>query len=230
MNDLIKKLMEANIPEDKLDTIMKQLLESKFDNELKIEYEKYLLDELNVKRTDSNFENLTSNKTKTTLKILLALALVCFSLFFAFKVFLKPITEVNSVENYLAENVIYQHSTFRNEASNVDQNRAAAFDAINSKEYEKGAVLFESFEEHSDEDFFFMAYSKLMIEEYDQALELFTSLSSRLGKEDQYYEESRLLKAICQLTLNPDMSVEISKGLEQSSWSAKEFQKIVGKK
>jgi len=229
MNALIKKLMEGNLPEEKLDSIMKQLLEHKFDSDLKAEYEKYLLEEMNVKRSSDGAEvGMPKNKGNVYLKLLGAILFLALALFFIYQSFFKTISSQSSMENYLAENVMYSHATVRNDAAAVDQSHTTAFEALNAKDYKAAVPLFDKIDSHTDETLFFSAYAKVRMGQYKEASEIFTTLSTQLGTEDKYYEETLLYNAICKLSMNPENKAAIASGLVQGSWSQKEFMKITG--
>lgn len=228
MNDLIKKILQSDLPEEKLDALMKELMEKQFDDAHKADYEKYLLEELNVSRSVPTAKTTSIDKSKINwLKIGAIIAALCIGFLMIYLFFFKSITQEAQVKNYIADNVMYHQGTVRNDNTNSDQIRTTAYKALNTKNYQAAASLLQTIKTRTDEDSFYLAYAKLNLGDYQEALNLFSSIKSTLNKNEDFYEETRLYHAICQLMLQSKEADNILNELTPGSWSRMEFEKII---
>ena len=226
MNDPIKRILQSDITNEQLDSTMKELLDSKFDFDLKQEYSQYLKDELSVKRSSENLPEAHANKSKNLKVGLIAILAILMSLL-AYFLFLGNSSYESTVQNYLAENDLYHHGTVRNETPSFQDFESMGFKAINNKDFTGAIAAFENIKAYSPEVSFFMAYAKMRTGNYKEAAIRFSVIKSTLKVGDDFYQESSLYHSMCELILNPNDASKISSRLKENSWSKNEFLKIL---
>lgn len=222
MKNLLKEFLNINTKPQRLDILMKEILNQKFNTDRKSHYEKILEKEYNVTRTKSKPEK-TFSLSRSAILVVGIVGLVALALGYQK---LGVDNHDDKVHRYLATNIIkYQETTRSNDIQN--DLRSSAYVSFNAGEYETFLDQMSTQSNLSSEDQFFSAYAKLRLGDYNSALTDFEVLRSKLTKGDQYYEEMELYQTICVLLLDKDYFRAKFDEMSEKSYAKKEIQKIL---
>jgi len=216
----LEDFLDLNTPSDKLDKLMKEILQEKFDKELKAKYENILANDYNVHRTQVEESNSNSKPLIIVLFTLLTLALA------GYFVMQNLRSDKNQVNQYLAENQLHYQGTTRNETANFDEIMSRAYVAFNQSQYKEFLQITATLSDLSKEDLFFRGYARMRVENYKAALQDFESVLKETEPQQKYYEELLLYKAICLQKLDQASFDKFYQKLNKSSWAKDELNKI----
>jgi len=218
----IEEFLDMNLKGEKLDQLMKEILEEKFDNELKSKYSKILQDEFDVQRHDKNQAKPKRVASKVGLLVLL-LSVIMSAGYFVINHLSKS---QNELPTYLAENqLLYQGST-RNETKIMTASKSRAYNLFNKGEYKTFLELLSSESRISTEDTFFRGYARMVQESYQEALIDFDGLLKTLQPGQKYYQEAILYKGICLSKVDESKFRTYYKELNSKSYAKGEIDKI----
>ncbi len=221
----LEEFLNMSTEDEKLDDIMKKMMEEKFDSELKDRYSNILKEEYDLVQQKSNERKASFLKRVLSSKIFLTLALLLL-LGLAY-LLVNNQSDKDKVEQYIAQNTIRYQETTRNEDIQVIQNKIAAYLAFNKAEYESFLELIDQENKLNTEDRFFVAYSKMKLKDFNSAATDFEMVISRLNPQQKYYNEAQLYLALCYLNTNKAKFNQLYDKLEDQSWSKKELDKIL---
>jgi len=221
----LKEFLDINLTGEKLDQLMKELLTEKFDADLRNKYADTLKSEYQVLRTDSSSTQKPSKKSASKLAIIALVAVLALVAYFAYSSL--NASKENSVPQYLAENNMLYQGAYRNEVVTTTTAKAIAYQAFNKLEYDQFISLMASTTDLTNEDRFFIAYSKMKKENYTEAGNEFFKLSQMIRPEEKYYEETKLYQALCLLETDKSKFQNLFDSLEDNSWVKSELQNIL---
>lgn len=223
----IEEFLDINTTGVKLDKLMKEMLQEKFDKELKIKYQDKLAREYNVHRTE-----VLSNKPKSSVpKYLYMLLFMMTGLaigYFALKNLSQNSNsnKENTVEHYLAENKMPYQGATRSDHPGFNKAKSNVYVSFNQSDYKTFLADLSAISDLSKEDFFFRGYANMRLENYTEALQDFEFILKSIEPHDKYYEELLLYKAICLRQSDEVMFKKFYQKLNKSSWAIDELKKI----
>jgi len=227
----ITDLNKANISEEDLEKGMKDLMNDKFNSELRAKYADKLKEEYQIERleTEQN-QDADSRPEKSKTNFLLPLLLIAVMAIGAFLIgkLKKSPTESrqDKIHQIMASNEIPYLETSRNE-SDINQIRNEASTSYEQKNYQQAISSFQKIENKTISDQFFLAYSYFKTEDYQNSSLEFEKLLTTFENQDQYLPESRLFKIISLLKINKNEEAKKAyEALPPNSWAKQKLSTI----
>lgn len=224
-NKKLEKFLDINTNGEKLDQLMKELLTEKFDAELRNKYADTLESEYKVFRKGNGTDHKPNKNITSKFVILLLVIGLGLASYFAYSS--MNASTKNTVPQYLAENNMLYQGAYRNEVLSTSNTKAFAYQSFNKLEYDQFLSLMSSISELTNEDRFFIAYSKMKKEDYQEAGNEFTELSNKIKPEEKYYEETKLYQALCLMKTDESKFQNLIDALEDNAWVKNELEKIL---
>lgn len=220
----LKEFLDPKLPKEKTEQIMKQLLHEKFDAELKTKYSEILEKEYAVsKEKIVKLDSTKSSNRKWVVLIISLLGVIGLAYLIFTSMHSNP---QKDVQKYLAMNSMEYQGTMRDADVASNENRVAAFEAINQRDYAKAKVEFGKISPLSLEDQFYFSYAQLRTKEYQIAKQGFKALVDNATSDQSYLEESRMFYGLCLMATNDESLENYIEQLKIDSWSRKELESI----
>jgi len=218
----LKEFLNASTTSQRLDHLMKEILQNKFDSELKNRYEESLKTNYDVYRDRPS--QASSNKLWKAIAAVAILATMVLS--YVVLQQMEPENDKTKVQQYLAENVMLYHGVSRSAELPNNKAREMAYEAFNNGNYEAFINRIQTSSPLTTEDKFFQAYAKMITENYTTAVAEFKTINASLVAGQDYYDESNLYYAICLQLTNPEEYSKLYETLKDKSWVKQQLDKL----
>lgn len=224
----LKEFLNPKASSEQTDHIMKQLLQEKFDTELKEKYAHILQNDFDVQKGKSYANTAPKQKSNKILYLALAFLGILVCAYFAMNSFGS--TNQQKVEQYLASTSSMNYNeTMRSAEIESDALRTMAGKYFNDNDYQSSFENLSLIKDKTLEDQFYLAYSQMMIKEYNGASLEFSKLLRTIQKGEKFYNEAKLYYGLSLYALEDSQFQRYYDTLEEGSWEKEELIKMLPK-
>lgn len=237
----MKKLIDFNredLSSEELEKGMSDLMNDKFNKELKEKYSRKLKNEYGITPDDHNQQqdsDITSVPAEESSSIKWLLPLLLIGVLSIGAYFMTQTTNKESqpqsteqlVNQYFASNEIqYIDNNRANE--DIDEARAQAVKSFQNEDFVNAANSFNKIKKKNVQDQFFQAYSLFRSQEYEKAAINFANFISNNRSQENYISESRLYQILSIIKLEQFAKAKLLyNNLVEGSYEKKELESII---
>lgn len=224
MSKKLGKLVDGNLNEGEIDSILSEAIQAKFDAELRLDLEKSLRQDYNLTRESQRIE-LKERRGNRRFFFLAAIAASLALFIFAWIVIQPSPGNVQELASaYLTTSEIYHGGALKGNTEN-EEARTQAIRSFNAGEYAQAEQYFSGIGNKTEEDLFYSGMSSLYLKEYKDAI---AKLKSLAGSESRFQEEANWYLAIAYI-LDGDLATarELLSKMEPSSWNHDKTRKLL---
>ena len=213
-----KEFLDENTPKEKIDLVMNDIMESKFDKELRDRYSSVLADKYDIHRGQNQIP--LGRKNRTIGLFIVAILLLVGSLIYL----LNSTSNSVTVDEYLNQNVLAYYEVTRGE--DTQNIKDEAYLSFNKENYQSFLEAMFALPSLTNEDELFMAYADLRLGKYNKAATTFDKFLKSSSQEKKYYQEASLYYALCLKKTDRAAYKSYTKSLNTDSWVMKELEQI----
>ena len=212
----LRKLLDINSTQQEIDNHMNQLLEQKFDAELKSKYENILADKYQIQK-----QSESSKKGKNYFVLLAGLLALAFAAFVGIKQLQSSSNPQQMAANY--------HEThpfafeLKTRSTEGDVLTLQAYAAYQAKSYDAAISALEGAASPTSEQKFLLGYIHFVNGSYRLADEVFKEIKSENGN-NTYVSEAKFYRVMSLLAAgNKEEALNLKASFDKTSWEWKEL-------
>ncbi len=211
----LRKLTDTNLQTTEIDRHMSDIINQKFDEELKSTYAEILANKYKVHRTPRR-------KTNWVLISLVALvSLLC--AYFAFKGLSTAVSPEKQDFKQMALNYDNEHpftaqTITRSSVATAEDHRIKAHTHFENQNYTAVLADLNLIEDRNKEDVFLLAYAQFKLSKYSEAGDNFKKVIA-MDSDESYHSEARLYRVLCLFASGKTQEAQETMGaLAAGSW------------
>lgn len=220
----IKKLFDKNSTHEQIERHMSQLLEEKFDQELKTKYQRILAEKHQVQR-----ESVGVKKNWNKTIAIVGIVVLALMLLFVSQYYNASTKFVNYEQLALSYNQEkpFDFNISSRSAGNEESQTAIAYAAYQKSNYEETISVLSQQENLSNEQSFLLGYTYFEKGDYQLAISAFEKVTIENGDE-AYTAEAKLYGVLSHFSLNQkEEAFAKMDAMDPSSWEYKELDSIL---
>ena len=222
----IKQLLNTNSSKEEIDKLMGQIIETKFDNELKSRYARILAEEYDVHRHESPPQK-GNGKGGTVLLAIFIIVLLALAGYLAMQYFKANAGNHQQMAAAYHMDQPFSFNIKSRGMADAERTTLEALGAYEAKDYSLAASKLSTIADPTLEQSFLLGYSHFAETDFGSALTVFSSISPREG-DVSYVAEARFYRVLCLLALGREAeALALTDSYAPTSWERRQLDKLL---
>ncbi len=220
----IKKILDLSTPPAQQEKLIEQLIDRKFDAELKSEWADKLGKEYGTTQQNDKDNPAQQRNVKLWLT-LAAVAAVLIILLWSLKPFSSQVSADELAKDYIASAEMYDIRAAKGQISD-DQQRITAIQAFNQKSYQAAIAAYADMSMLLADDLYYLGLAQLQLNDYPAAA---ASLKGSLQQNpsEQLREEISWYLSLSQVLQSDAAAISWLRAMPEDSWKYEEAQRLI---